>query len=31
MFAVSGIPAGDRELPLDPNALAGIVIEAKPR
>lgn len=31
MFAVSGIPAGDKELPLDPNALANIVIEAQPR
>ena len=30
MLAVSGIPAGDRELPPDPGALAGIVIEAKP-
>ena len=29
MFAVSGIPAGDRELPLDQKALANIVIEAK--
>ena len=31
MLAVSGIPAGNRELPLDPNALAGIVIEAQPK
>ena len=30
MLAVSGIPAGNRELPPDPGALAGIVIEAKP-
>jgi len=31
MFAVSGMPAGDKELPLDPNALANIMIEAQPR
>ena len=31
MFAVSGMPAGDRELPLDQNALANIVIEAQPK
>jgi cytochrome c len=31
MFAVSGIPAGNKELPLDPNALAGIVIEVQPK
>jgi len=31
MLAVSGMPAGDRELPLDPNALAGIVIEVQPK
>ena len=31
MFAVSGMPAGDKELPLDPNALADIVIEAQPK
>ena len=30
MFAVSGMPAGDKELPLDQKALAGILIEAKP-
>jgi cytochrome c len=30
MFAVSDMPAGDKELPVDPNALAKIVIEAKP-
>ena len=29
MFAVSGMPAGDRELPLDPKALANILIEAQ--
>ena len=29
MFAVSGMPAGDRELPRDPKALANIVIEAQ--
>ena len=31
MFAVSEIPAGDKELPPDPKALEGIVIEAKPK
>jgi cytochrome c len=31
MLAVSGMPAGNRELPLDPNALANIVIEAQPK
>ena len=31
MLAVSGMPAGDRELPPDPNALAIIVIEARPK
>ena len=31
MLAVSGMPAGDKELPPDPNALANIVIEAQPR
>jgi len=31
MFAVSGMPAGDKELPLDPSALANIVIEAQPK
>ena len=30
MFAVSNMPAGDKELPPDPKALANIVIEAKP-
>jgi cytochrome c len=30
MFAVSGIPAGDKELPADMKALANILIEAKP-
>jgi mono/diheme cytochrome c family protein len=30
MFAVSDMPAGDKELPVDPKALANIVIEAKP-
>jgi mono/diheme cytochrome c family protein len=30
MFAVSGMPAGDKELPVDPGALANILIEAKP-
>ena len=29
MFAVSGLPAGNRELPVDPQALAGIMIDAK--
>ncbi|MPZ36915.1 MAG: c-type cytochrome [Rhizobiales bacterium] len=31
MFAVSNMPAGDKELPPDPNALEGIVINAKPK
>ena len=31
MLAVSGMPAGNRELPLDPKALANIVIEAQPK
>jgi cytochrome c len=31
MFAVSGMPAGDMELPVDPNALASILIEAQPK
>ena len=31
MLAVSGMPAGLRELPLDPNALASIVIEMEPK
>ena len=31
MFAVSDLPAGGRELPPDPGALAGIVIEAQPK
>ena len=31
MFAVSGMPAGNKELPLDQNALANIVIEAQPK
>jgi cytochrome c len=31
MLAVSGIPAGNRELPLDPNALASIMIEVQPK
>ena len=30
MFAVSGMPAGDRELPPDANALANIVIQEQP-
>jgi cytochrome c len=30
MFAVSNIPAGNSELPLDPKALANILIDAKP-
>jgi len=30
MLAMSGIPAGSRELPPDANALANIVIDAKP-
>jgi S-disulfanyl-L-cysteine oxidoreductase SoxD len=29
MFSVSALPAGDKELPTDPNALANIVIEAQ--
>ena len=29
MFAISGMPAGNRELPIDPKALANIVIEAR--
>ncbi len=29
MFAVSEIPAGDKELPTDPKALEGVVIEAQ--
>ena len=31
MFAVSNIPAGDKELPSDAKALAGVVIEARPK
>jgi len=31
MLAVSGIPAGDRDLPTDPKALANILIEAQPK
>jgi mono/diheme cytochrome c family protein len=31
MLAVSNIPAGDKELPPDSNALEGIVIEAQPK
>lgn len=31
MLAVSGMPAGERELPPDPKALANILIEAQPR
>ena len=31
MFAVSGIPAGDKELPPDPKALANMVIETQPK
>ncbi len=31
MLAVSGMPAGDKELPPDPKALANIVIEAQPK
>ena len=31
MLAVSGIPAGDKDMPSDPNALDGIVIEAQRR
>jgi hypothetical protein len=30
MFAVSGMPAGDKELPVDMKALANILIQAKP-
>ena len=30
MFAVSNMPAGDRELPLDLKALANIMIQAQP-
>ena len=29
MFAVSGLPAGSRELPVEPGALANIMIDAK--
>ena len=29
MLAISGMPAGNRELPVDPKALANIMIEAK--
>lgn len=31
MFAVSGMPAGQRELLPDPGALANIIIEAQPK
>ena len=31
MFAVSEIPAGDKELPTDPKVLEGIVIGDKPK
>ncbi len=31
MFAVSNMPAGNQELPLDPKSLANIVIEAQPQ
>jgi len=31
MFAVSEMPAGDRELPVDLKVLSGILIEAKPK
>jgi mono/diheme cytochrome c family protein len=31
MFAVSEIPAGDKELPTDPRALAGFVIKQQPK
>jgi mono/diheme cytochrome c family protein len=31
MFAVSNMPVGDKELPPDPKAIAGIVIEAQPK
>ena len=30
MLAVTGMPAGDKELPVDPKALANIMIEAQP-
>ena len=29
MLAVTGVPAGDKELPVDPKALANIMIEAQ--
>jgi cytochrome c len=31
MFAVSGMPAGSKELPVDQKALANILIEARPK
>lgn len=31
MFAVTGMPAGKSELPIDPKALANIVIETQPK
>ena len=31
MFAVSNMPAGEKELPLDLKALASIMIEAQPK
>ena len=31
MLAVSGMPAGNRELPPDPKALANILIDARPK
>jgi cytochrome c len=31
MFAVSNMPAGDKELPTDPKVLEGIVIEMQPK
>ena len=31
MLAISGVPAGNRELPPDPKALARIVIEVQPK
>jgi len=31
MFAVSGMPAGDKELPTDQKALANIVIQEQPK
>ena len=31
MFAVSEMPAGDKELPADPKALEGIVIQERPK